>query len=84
MKTERFVDLIIVATSIAIGAGRFGITPRLELPTAEGSYEAVAHMFVGGLFGAWAVKPTKWLWLAMAVAISLVELAMFIIQKSSS
>lgn len=31
---------------------RFTIIPRLDLPTAVGSYEAFAHLWAGGLFGA--------------------------------
>lgn len=38
--------------TIFLGTLRFTITPRLDLPTATGSYEAVTHLWVGGLFGA--------------------------------
>jgi hypothetical protein len=43
------------------------------------AFQAVAHIFVGGLFGAWAHggKPARpYLWLA--VLLSLVELACFL------
>ena len=73
---------ILLAITVAIGLLRFTITPRLDLPTAEGSYEAVAHLFVGGLFGAWAVKRSEWAWLAMAVGVSLLELVLFFVQKA--
>lgn len=72
----------LVLFAVVIGVLRFVITPRLNLPTAEGSYEAVAHLFVGGLFGAWLVKPKKALWCATAVGLSLLELVMFVAQKS--
>jgi hypothetical protein len=57
------------------------MAPRLDLPTAQGSYEAFAHLFVGGLFGAWVVKRTKLLWLVLAVSVSILELVLFIVQK---
>src|SRR6185312_13191688 len=43
----------LILLAALIGIGRLFITPRLELPTAEGSYEAFSHLFVGGLIGAW-------------------------------
>jgi hypothetical protein len=39
--------VIIIALAIAIG--RIFITPRLNLLTSEGTYEAFAHLFVGFL-----------------------------------
>jgi hypothetical protein len=76
--------IIIYAISISIGIGRFFITPRLNLPTVEGSYEAFSHLFVGGLFGAWLAKRTEWRWLVAALALSVFELAAFLIQKRAS
>ncbi len=37
--------------------------PFMPLRTASlpGSYEAVAHIIVGGLFGAWLVNRQRWL-----------------------
>lgn len=79
-------SLTIVLAALVV-LGRFAIEPRLELPTREGTYEAFAHLFVGGLFGAWlALCKTKaqckgrWC-LALALGLSLFELAMFIYQK---
>jgi hypothetical protein len=78
---------------IAFALGRFLITPRLNLPTAEGSYEAFAHLFVGGLFGAWLKSKDqravyfnwyqsrdKFLWWSFW-GLSALELVMFLIQK---
>ena len=48
--------ILIVLLSIAVGIGRLMITPRLNLPTTEGSYEAAAHLFVGVLFAAWFMR----------------------------
>ncbi len=70
----------LLLTTLAIAAVRFLIEPRLDLPTATGSYEAVAHLFVGGLFGAWLVNRQRPL-LLMAVSVSLLELIMFLVQK---
>lgn len=100
MRTIRDLTLWI---SLTIAVCRLFIIPRLDLPTATGSYEAVAHMWVGGLFGAaiayglssreTANRPefspsvsqrflvkSKFCWMT-GLAISLVELFMFIYQK---
>ena len=75
-------NALLYAIAALIAVGRFLIMPRLDVPTAEGCYEAFAHLFVGFLFGGWAVsKGTRWNWLALAAAISLLELAVFIEQK---
>ena len=68
-------SVILVAVGFAIG--RFFITPRLDLPTAEGSYEAFAHLFVGGCFG-FSVGRRDWRPAIVAIALSLVELFAFI------
>lgn len=78
------MNYLLMLVTAAIALLRFEITPRLDLPTATGSYEAFAHLFVGGLIGAWLVKRTEWLWLEMAVAVSLLELVMFLVQKSGA
>jgi hypothetical protein len=75
------IDAILIVVGITLGILRFTITPRLEIPTMSGSYEAAAHIFVGGLIGAWIVKPAKWIWLAVAIAITVVEVVAFMIQK---
>jgi hypothetical protein len=41
-----------------------------------GSYEAFAHLFIGGLIGAWLVS-RKTLFLVMIAVMSLVELTAF-------
>jgi hypothetical protein len=43
---------IIFALAAAVAVGRIFITPRLtNIPSTEMSYEAFAHLFVGGLIG---------------------------------
>ncbi len=87
---------ILLIITILLGIGRFFITPRLNLPTVEGLYETTAHLFVGGLFGAWfagyklrKIFPLETRimfgtindWLFMAIGLSLLELIMFLLQK---
>ena len=43
---------LVIWITFAIGLMRLVITPRLNLPTSTGSYEALAHLWDGGLFGA--------------------------------
>ena len=79
------VALLIVTLGLAIQ--RFRIVPRLNLPTAEGSYEAISHLFVGGLIGAafaTGVKTSRWWYWSLAIGVSLVELVCFIVQKRSA
>lgn len=85
---------LILWIAAAIAIARLFITPRLNVPTAEGSYEAVAHLFVGGLFGAWwmhyshdemnfhEVTKSRNYFLFIALGPSLFELGMFLIQKA--
>jgi hypothetical protein len=40
---------LILTAAVAVAAGRVFITPRLAVPSSEGSYEAFAHLFVGFL-----------------------------------
>lgn len=64
--------------------GRILIEPRLDLPTATGSYEAVVHLYVGWLLGAWWVSrkiksESAYLW--MAILLTIFEVVMFVYQK---
>lgn len=38
----------------------------------QGGYEAAAHLFVGGIVGAWLVTRARWL-MAIAIVLTLVE-----------
>jgi hypothetical protein len=51
---------LVIMTVLALAVGRVLIEPRLDLPTATGSYEAVAHLIVGGFYGAWWVSKKPW------------------------
>lgn len=80
---------IILSLTILLAALRLLITPRLDLPTATGSYEATAHLWVGLLLGLWLGllaprrRDSAWLCFWSATALSLWELLLFTIQKLS-
>jgi hypothetical protein len=66
---------VILLAAIIIG----GIRPFLESHpvSATGSYEAISHLFLGGLIGAWlATRQRLYIWIV--VALSIVELACFL------
>ena len=63
---------LIVLTAVAVGITRPFLTSHPL--SAEGSYEAFAHLFIGGLIGAWLVKRER-LYLGLVVGLSIVELA---------
>lgn len=86
------LDGVLILITVAFAVGRLFITPRLNLPTAEGCYEALVHVFVGALIGGWAVtfaididrlRPfeSRHLWLNLAVILTLFEIIVFVIQK---
>ncbi len=62
--------IICILVAVLIGAVR----PFLEThhASASGSYEAIAHLFVGGLFGAWAVGGDR-VWLYLGIGLSALE-----------
>lgn len=47
-----FGRFLVLWMTLFVGLLRFVITPRLDLPTTIGSYEAMAHLWVGALIGA--------------------------------
>jgi hypothetical protein len=79
----KLTDIVLAIIAIIFGALRLVVQPRLSIPTVEGSYEAFVHLFVGGLIGAWLVKRDKWIWLVIAIVISLLEVIVFTVQKSA-
>ena len=76
---------LVLVTALAVFVLRFFITPRLtHIPSFEMSYEAFAHLFVGGLIGvSWYDKKNATAALYGAIGWSLVifELLMFLWQK---
>jgi hypothetical protein len=61
---------LVIIAAVLIAALR----PFMPLHSAslQGSYDAMAHILVGGLFGAWLVNRARWL-LMTALAVSAVE-----------
>lgn len=75
MKNLPLVLTILLA--VIVTGGRFFV-PGHNLSLA-GSYEAFAHLFVGGLIGAWIVSRKAWmLWIVGIM--SVVELAAFLMR----
>ena len=72
--------VVLITVAIALGIGRLFITPRLKIPTWSGSYEAFAHLFVGGLIGAYLVAPCGF-YGAMIGCLSVWEIVAFAIQR---
>ena len=66
---------IILLIAFAIGLARFQIASTPV--TAAGSYQAFAHLFVGGVFGAAIALRNKY-YMAIGVGLSLLELFCFI------
>lgn len=66
------MQVAVVVFACVLAALRFGIDPHPV--SADGTYEAVAHLFVGGLVGAAMTGCKCWQFLVgVAVTISLVE-----------
>lgn len=87
---EILAELTVWLSAFVIVLGRLAIKPRLDIPTVEGSFEAFAHLFVGGLFGFWlarrgtpdeAIEPYGLRMMFLAFVLSAFELFLFLIQK---
>ena len=59
-------------------AGDHQTVPRTHPVSMQGSYEALAHLFVGGVIGAWLVTRARWL-LAIAIGLTAVEVGSAVI-----
>ena len=60
----------VIAFAIVLGIIRPFLSPH---PVSfQGSYEAIAHMFVGGVIGAWMVTRARWL-LVTAIGLTVVK-----------
>lgn len=60
----------VIAGAILLGIIRPFLAPHPV--SLLGSYEAIAHVFVGGIIGAWLVNRARWL-LVTGIAITAVE-----------
>ena len=61
----------LVVIGAVLIAGKRPFMP-LHSVSLQGSYEALAHLVVGGLFGAWLANRARWL-LITALGLSAVE-----------
>jgi hypothetical protein len=62
----------IIAIAIVLGVIRPFLSPHPV--SLQGSYEAIAHLFVGGVIGAWLVTRARWL-LVIGIGLTVVEVA---------
>jgi hypothetical protein len=62
----------IIAIAIVLGVIRPFLSPHPV--SLQGSYEALAHLFVGGVVGAWLVTRARWL-LVIGIGLTVVEVA---------
>ena len=69
---------LVVVAALAVGIIRPFLTAHPL--SAEGSYEAFAHLFVGGLIGAWLVTRER-LYLGLVIGLSIVELATALLKR---
>ena len=62
----------IIAIAIVLGVIRPFLSPHPV--SLQGSYEAIAHLFVGGVVGAWLVTRARWL-LVIGIGLTVVEVS---------
>ncbi len=67
-------NYMLIVIAVIFGVARF-FMPSHAL-SAAGSYEAFAHLFLGGLIGAWVVSKERF-YLFLILALSLVETVAF-------
>ncbi len=68
------VNFILILIAIAFAAFRFSM-PSHSL-SLSGTYEAFAHLFIGGLFGAWLVSKDKF-YLLLLLGLTIIEVIAF-------
>jgi hypothetical protein len=67
---------VVIAIAIVLGIIRPFLAPHPV--SLQGSYEAAAHLFVGGIIGAWMVTRARWQML-IAVALTIAEVGSAIV-----
>jgi hypothetical protein len=74
----KWLTLLLAAAALAFAVGRFFMEHRS--PSLPGTYQAFAHLFVGGLLGAYfADRQGRRDCLYLALALSGVELLAFLV-----
>ena len=72
--------IIVILISLAFAIFRLVTDMESLNEHAASGFEAAAHLWVGGLFGAWAVN-RKGFFFFTAIALSLVELTAFLMSR---
>ncbi len=62
----------IIGIAVVLGVIRPFLSPHPV--SLQGSYEALAHLFVGGVIGAWLVTRARWL-IVIGIGLTVVEVA---------
>lgn len=74
---NRYALLALLVISGLFALGRFTLVSGHRPLSVGGSYEALAHIFIGWVLGCWWIsKDREYLWLALAL--SAVELTAFL------
>ena len=61
------MHILVIIAGVALCIARFWIDPSHA--SVSGSYQAVAHLFTGGSFGAWlGGRDQTWFWVGAAVS----------------
>ena len=68
----------IIAIAVVLGVIRPFLSPHPV--SVQGSYEAIAHLFVGGVVGAWLVTRGRWL-LVIGIGLTVVEVASAVVSS---
>jgi hypothetical protein len=68
----------IIAIAVVLGVIRPFLSPHPV--SLQGSYEAIAHLFVGGVIGAWLVTRARWL-LVIGIGLTIVEVASAVVSS---
>ena len=67
-----------IAIAVVLGVIRPFLSPHPA--SLQGSYEALAHLFVGGVVGAWLVTRARWL-LVIGIGLTVVEVASAVVSS---
>lgn len=70
------VNWLLVLVAVAFGVGRFSISIPPHPLSLPGTYEAFAHLFIGGLIGAWLASKNRF-YLFLFLILTIVELVAF-------
>lgn len=61
------IDLVMVVASVVVASGRI-------IGFRAPAFQALAHLFVGGLFGAWLISRRS-IWFYLSMCLTVVEVA---------